>query len=170
MSQPTAQRAPTGTVRRIIVLGAALGLYLALDALKIRSLGAVDSLTLASVGFVILASYSVGALLIKLGASRVTGYILAGILLGPSAFEILSTRTVAEMSVFNGLALGLIALSAGLELHISSIRRLTGTLVRARWAWRCKSSRVRGPFAIAGSAAATTVWTLPGSAATSATS
>ena len=130
MSQPAAQRQETGTLRRIIVLGAALGLYLALDALKIRSLGAVDSLTLASVGFVILASYSVGALVTKLGAPRVTGYILAGILLGPSAFEILSTRTVAEMSVFNGLALGLIALSAGLELHISSIRRLAGTLLR----------------------------------------
>src|SRR5690606_18168856 len=59
---------------------------------------------------------------------RVTGYILAGAVLGPSAGNILSGEVVVEMRMFNTLALGLIATSAGLELDFRQLVPLARTL------------------------------------------
>ncbi|MFT4625568.1 MAG: Kef-type K+ transport system membrane component KefB, partial [Myxococcota bacterium] len=112
-------------MRRLLVLAAALTIMWGLRGLPSATGGAgPDPLTLAAVGFVVLAAFTVGELGARLGLPKVTGYIVAGLALGPQAADILSTSVVQEMRVFNTLALGLIATTAGLELDLKSIRRV----------------------------------------------
>ena len=117
------------TARRFFVLAVALSLMWALDRLRVDT-GASggEVTTLAAIGFVLLASFSVGQLGTSLGLPKVTGYIVAGALLGPQIANILSQGVVGEMRTFNTLALGLIATTAGLELDLPSIRKVGRTL------------------------------------------
>ncbi len=119
-----------GTFRRLFVLAVALGMMTGLSVLRADSAGgASDPMTLAAIGFVLLAAFTVGELGAVLGLPKVTGYIVAGVALGPQAANILSDRVVGEMGTFNTLALGLIATTAGLELHLPAIRKVGRTLV-----------------------------------------
>ncbi len=115
--------------RRLLVLVAALAMMWGVKALHVEEItGAAAPLTLAAAGFVLLAAFTVGELGASLGLPKVTGYILAGVLVGPQVANILSTRVVSELGTFNTLALGLIATSAGLELHVPAIMRVVRTL------------------------------------------
>jgi Kef-type K+ transport system membrane component KefB len=116
-------------MRRLLVIAAALGMMWSLHELGVSDDSAqFDPLTLAAIGFVVLTAYIMGELGAKLGLPKVTGYILSGVVLGPGVSDILSVRVVEEMRVFNDLALGLIATSAGLELDLRAIRQVWRTL------------------------------------------
>ena len=115
-------------MRRLVVLVVLLGVMFGLDALKIESTGK-DPLTLAAIGFVLLAAFTVAELGSTLTLPRVTGYILSGVVLGPFVTNILSRDVVTEMRMFNTLALGLIAVGAGLELDVKQIIKIWRTLV-----------------------------------------
>ncbi|MEQ9497736.1 MAG: cation:proton antiporter [Deltaproteobacteria bacterium] len=116
-------------MRRILVLAGLLGLMTALSALRAETGGgAADPMTLAAIGFVVLAAFTVGEMMTVIKLPRITGYILSGILLGPQASKILTTTIVGDMRVFNTLALGLIATTAGLELDIKAIKKVGRTL------------------------------------------
>ncbi|MEZ4235611.1 MAG: cation:proton antiporter [Myxococcota bacterium] len=135
MSSPTpspaeAEAAAPSTTRRVLVLAAALAMMWGVRALRVHgdAEGAADPLTLAACGFVLLAAFTVGELGASLGLPKVTGYILAGALVGPQVSDILSQRVVADLATFNTLALGLIATSAGLELNLPAIRKVARTL------------------------------------------
>lgn len=118
-------------MRRVLVLIALLALMLGIRLLQATSLGSHDSLVLAAIGFVLLASFTVAEMGGTLSLPRVTGYILTGGVL--AFFGILSPPVVLEMKMFNTLALGLIALGAGLELSLKQlgqvIKTLSGTVV-----------------------------------------
>lgn len=116
-------------MRRAVVLLLLLGLMSGVSALQAEASGTVDPLTLAAIGFVVLASFSAAELGVRLGLPRVTGYIVSGLVLGPSVLDILSRPVVQEMGMFKTLALGLIATAAGLELDIAQIRRVGRTLL-----------------------------------------
>lgn len=115
-------------MRRLGVLFVLFGMMLGVSALKAESSSLRDSMTLAAIGFVLLASFTLAELGSALSLPRVTGYILAGTVLGPSVGDILSKSVVGEMQMFNTLALGLIAIAAGLELDARQIARLWRTL------------------------------------------
>lgn len=114
-------------MKRIFVVAGLLALMLGL-----RTLGTADgrggALTLAAIGFVLLAAFALAELLGRAGLPKVTGYILSGVVLGPYVADVLSLDVVAEMRMFNTLAVGLIALTAGLELEVQALRRLARTL------------------------------------------
>ncbi len=114
-------------MRRFLVIVILLGAMLGLDALKAHSASA-NPLTLAAVGFVVLASFTLAEFGGGFGLPRVTGYILAGIALGPSALDVLTAGEVTEMRTFNALALGLIAVGAGLELDLKQLKQVFETL------------------------------------------
>lgn len=116
-------------MRKVLVIAALLAVMLALGTLQTEGLGGGNVLTLAAIGFVVLAAYASAELGNAWSLPRVTGYILAGTILGPSVSNILSGEVVAEMRMFNTLALGLIATSAGLELDIRQLAPLSRTLV-----------------------------------------
>ena len=55
---------------------------------------------------------------------RVTGYIIAGIIFGPSLFKIFSDYSLSQLDFIPQLALGIIALVIGAGLSFSLIKRL----------------------------------------------
>jgi Kef-type K+ transport system membrane component KefB len=113
-------------MRRFLVLAALLSLMLGLRLLQSESIEQQSALVLAAIGFVLLASFTVAEMGSALTLPRVTGYILTGALL--AFFGILSPPVVLEMKMFNTLALGLIAISAGLELSLTQLKKVIGTL------------------------------------------
>lgn len=115
-------------MRRVVVLLCLLGLMLALPMLRADAAGSTDPMTLAAIGFVVLAAFTVGEMMTGLKLPRITGYILTGIVLGPQAIPILKLTVVNDMRVFNTLALGLIATTAGLELDVGAIKKVGKTL------------------------------------------
>ena len=115
-------------MRRVVVLVVLLAMMLGITALKSDQVRAHDPMTLAAIGFVILAAFTVSEVGSLLKLPRVTGYILTGVVLGPSAANILSSDVVGEMKMFNTLALGLIATGAGLELDLGQLRKVWKTL------------------------------------------
>ena len=87
---------------------------------------------LMNLGIMILAGIFMGRLMKHLGFPNVTGYMLAGLLLGPyllpalgCPISVLSEGFVSGISVITDVALGLIAFSVGGQLHFSYMRRLT---------------------------------------------
>lgn len=125
---------------RLLVLVALLGVMLALRLMRVEGTSAHDPLTLAAIGFVLMASYTAAEVGSEFKLPRVSGYIAAGVLLGPSVFDVLSARVVEEMTMFNTLALGLIATGAGLELELKSLGSL----------WRTLSVTVLGKIVLSG--------------------
>lgn len=89
-------------------------------------------ITFAGIGFVVLAAYvfaAAGASFKPLPLPRVTGYILAGIALGPYVSGVLRKEVVTDLESFNMLALALIALEAGIELQVSAIKKVSSSLL-----------------------------------------
>lgn len=111
-------------MRRSFVVLALLAMMIGLRALQTQtSPPGTDPLTLAAIGFVVLAAFALAELGGHLGLPKVTGYIVTGVVLGPHALDILSPQVVSDMRMFNDLALGLIATSAGVELDAKAIGR-----------------------------------------------
>jgi Kef-type K+ transport system membrane component KefB len=55
---------------------------------------------------------------------NVTGYLLAGLLLGPSVLGVLSSDVVGDFSIVSDVALSLIALTIGAEFKISTLKKV----------------------------------------------
>ena len=73
-------------------------------------------------GFLLLVSYLAGRAAKTVSLPQITGYLVIGILVGPSVLGILPRDMVEEFRFVNGVALALIALSAGGELRLGSLR------------------------------------------------
>jgi len=69
-------------------------------------------------GFLLLAGFVLGKIGNNVGLPGITGYLLAGMALGPSCFGILDRESVADMQLINSFALTLIALTAGGEVNL----------------------------------------------------
>lgn len=75
-------------------------------------------------GFLWLAGLFAGDLLKKARFPQLTGYLLAGICFGPKVLDLVSEDMVVNLRIFNGVAIALIALTAGMELEFRSMRPL----------------------------------------------
>ncbi|MBI9075003.1 MAG: cation:proton antiporter [Desulfatibacillum sp.] len=74
-----------------------------------------------SLGFLMLAGY-VGALIFQvMKLPRITGYIFAGILIGPHVFGIFTLERVTDLRLVDDLALSFIALTAGGSLELKAL-------------------------------------------------
>lgn len=85
---------------------------------------------LLTFGFLILAAYSVGELVTPLRLPKITGYLVAGIIFGPSLLGTVSVDAVRSLSPVSSLAIGLIAYLAGAELRWEEVRRRGPTIAR----------------------------------------
>jgi len=101
---------------------------------------AIDPRGLLALGFVVLASYAIGELAEIVKLPHITGYLLAGLVLGPSAAHqlgallpagmlpapfdqgVLNEAVIGQLGVLDTLALPLICLTAGGELDLPQIR------------------------------------------------
>lgn len=76
----------------------------------------------AAVGLLLLGGDLLAELVERVRLPHLTGYLAAGILLGPHVLGTVSAPTVQQLSLVNDLALALIALSAGAELTLALLR------------------------------------------------
>jgi Kef-type K+ transport system membrane component KefB len=80
-------------------------------------------------GFVLLAALQTGTLFSGLKLPKLTGYLTLGFLAGPGVLNFVTSRMVSDLRLINNVAIGLIALSAGSELNLRSLRpRLASVL------------------------------------------
>ncbi|MEK9499712.1 cation:proton antiporter [Gaopeijia maritima] len=111
-------------IRRIPVLIALIligvGVDSAVGALPTTSPWPVDVTFV--LGLLLLVSYVTGALAADLGLPRITGYILAGLLIGPSGVGVVTDADVASLTLIDQLAIALIAFSAGAELKLREVK------------------------------------------------
>lgn len=97
-----------------------------------------DPTTMLALGFIVLASYTIGGLLEYAKLPHITGYLIAGLLFGPSVavlvsqlghvpapFDrgVLNPTVISQLSLLDTLAVALIALTAGGELKLDALRK-----------------------------------------------
>ena len=81
-------------------------------------------------GVIILAGYAGGKAAHALNLPRISGYMVAGMLLSPSVTGILSTAVVQnKLSIVTDMALGIIAFSIGGALEFDKLRKLGKPIV-----------------------------------------
>lgn len=100
----------------------------------LRSFGsgapATSNGTSVAFGYLLLTGYFVGRMFAGIKLPRLTGYIITGIVVGPAALGLVTERMVDSLKVVNGMAVALIALTAGVELELRAMRPLFRTI---RW-------------------------------------
>src|SRR6186713_3027113 len=85
-------------------------------------------------GFVLIAATLTGVLFERLRLPRVTGYLVFGIVSGPYAAGLITRPMAAELGVVNGIAIALIALTAGLQLNYRRLKPRLASLWLV-WPW-----------------------------------
>jgi len=80
-------------------------------------------------GFMLLSAYAIGAILEKIGLPRITGYIFAGLFMGPYFLKFYSVKDVINLDFLNSLALSFIAFCAGGELRLDNIRKKLRSII-----------------------------------------
>ena len=83
--------------------------------------------TFTDLALMIFGGMAMGRLVKQIKLPNVTGYLLAGLLLGPSVLGILSENFLDAASVISDAALGFIAFSIGNEFKISYFKRVGAT-------------------------------------------
>ena len=106
-------------MRRVFILALLLGGMQLLLPLGERGYGGQWLLTF---GFLILAADTVGALVIAFRLPRIVGYLVAGVLFGPSVLGTVSSQAIEQLAPVSALAIALIAFLAGAELRWSELR------------------------------------------------
>lgn len=107
-------------MRRILTLVAFIGVMHGVGFLRIP--GTPHGSGTLFLGFLLLASYLAGRASRVLALPQITGYLVIGLLVGPYVLDLVPRSAVAEFRFVNGVALALIALSAGGELRLGSVR------------------------------------------------
>ncbi len=114
-------------MRRALIL-----FLLLLGMQEIQPLGhnVPSSAALLTFGFLILAAYTVGEIAGTLGLPKLVGYLIAGIIFGPSALHIVTYDVMLRLSSVNQLAVSLIAFMAGAELKWQDVRDNGGNYLK----------------------------------------
>ena len=88
----------------------------------LRMPGTIHGSATLFLGFLLLSSFLAGRAAKAIALPQITGYLVIGIIVGPYVLGILPTEMVEEFRFVNGVALALIALSAGGELRVGPLR------------------------------------------------
>ncbi|HVV88680.1 MAG TPA: cation:proton antiporter [Kofleriaceae bacterium] len=81
-------------------------------------------------GFLLLAAYFNAKLVTRIGLPRLTGYLAAGIVVGPHVLGLVSKPMTAQLGLVGATASAMIALNAGAELNLKAVRPLLGVVFR----------------------------------------
>lgn len=88
-----------------------------------------DLSALTVLGSATVGGFYAGQLARRLRLPALIGYMVLGVLLGPSLFNLLSEEMLARTSFITEIALGFVAFSIGSELSLASLKRLSGGIV-----------------------------------------
>lgn len=80
-------------------------------------------------GTVILAGILMGALVGYLKLPKVTGYLLAGIVIGPFALKLIPKEAISGLAVISEAALGFIAYSIGSSLNFKDLKKIGSGII-----------------------------------------
>ncbi len=86
--------------------------------------------SVASLGLILLVSLLAGHLVKVIRVPEVTGYILAGLVLGPSGLGWIGKDNIAGLGIFSEVALGLILFSIGSIFQFDRFRKIRKTVVK----------------------------------------
>ncbi len=78
--------------------------------------------SMMALGFALIVAYLFGKILTPFKLPKITGYIIAGIVVGPYLINLLSIPVVKNLQLIDSIALSLIALTAGGEFRYKKIR------------------------------------------------
>lgn len=114
-----------GLLKRLFLVLAMGGLMQA-----VRSFGGLPNerieaaAVVLSVGFVLITSLFVGKIFSHARLPKLTGYLMTGIIAGPAVLGYLDQGAVNGLRLVNGMAIALIALTAGSEMNFRALRPL----------------------------------------------
>lgn len=113
-----------GIVRELVLVAALLFVVRGAVLLRLPSADGNVPLGLVAVifGFALVTAHLVGRMAGTATLPRITGYLVAGVLVGPHLLGLVSLGVKDQLGVINQIALGLIALTAGGELVLSDLR------------------------------------------------
>ena len=80
--------------------------------------------TLLFLGIVIVAGYIGGKLSNRFKFPAVIGYLLIGLILGPSVLKVLKLDQIQQMGLISDIALGIVAFTIGSELRMGVLKKL----------------------------------------------
>lgn len=114
---------------RISALLLVVALFFVVKMYPFGELSGIQGETIGALGLVVLGGYLIGEILAMLTMPRVSGYIVAGLLFGPDVLGLISVSDVQSLRLIDSIALSVIALTAGGELHWDSLRKRAGDLL-----------------------------------------
>jgi Kef-type K+ transport system membrane component KefB len=79
-------------------------------------------------GYLLLTAFFTARLAHAIGLPKLTGYIVAGVISGPFVLGLVTPDMTSSLTIVNGTATAIIALEAGAELKLASVRRIAKTL------------------------------------------
>jgi Kef-type K+ transport system membrane component KefB len=106
-------------MRRLIILVLLLGGMQLILPLGARGYGGQWLLIF---GFLIVAAEAVGGLAGSIRLPKIVGYLLAGLLFGPSFLNTVNAESIEQLAPVSGLAIALIAFLAGAELRWAELK------------------------------------------------
>jgi len=114
------------SVRLIVAVGALLAFFAVARAWERRFAGPeaiAEGLrgATAGLGLLLLGSYLFGRLSKKAGLPKLSGYLLFGMLVGPSALAMVTKPQLEYLKLVNDLAIAVIALTAGGEIDLKAV-------------------------------------------------
>lgn len=86
--------------------------------------GSVPASVVMAGGFLLLTALFAGNLAKGIHMPRLTGYLMLGVLVGPQVLGLVTEGMLGQLRIFNGVAIALIALTAGAELDLKTMRPL----------------------------------------------
>ncbi len=84
---------------------------------------------LFSTGMLLILGYFLGKLMARIHLPEITGYIIAGLILGDAALGIIHQEMSESLQIVTDVALGLIALTIGGEFSMSKLKRMGSEVV-----------------------------------------
>lgn len=85
---------------------------------------------LAIFGFLALGSQQLGQLLTRYKLPLISGYLIAGVIIGPFIFNLVTAQEVTQLRFIDDISLAVIAFSGGNELFLKEVRgRLAGIML-----------------------------------------
>ena len=127
MDHPCPARGKEETVRQLLGIAASFAIIVVARDIMPKDWGGYGEAAMA-LGFVLLVSYLIGQSLSHWGLPAITGYMFVGMVFGPHllgslpGLAVLNQHAVDTLQLLDGVALGLIALSAGGELRLAELR------------------------------------------------
>ena len=111
------------TIQRLFTLAALVAFMFVLrDGMALAGTRPASVLATLALGFLLVTSFIAGKIVYGIRLPRITGYILFGMVAGPSVLNLVTRVDLAQLRLIDDIAISLIALSAGAELRLRELR------------------------------------------------